>query len=292
MSDVSSAASPPAGFRTLRAFLANPAGAVSLAFMAAIVGLALAAPLVYPEDPMAMVARPLLWPGERAAYPLGTDSLGRDVAAGIVWGARVSLLVGLAAMMIGVMIGIAVGAVAGYFGGRTDTILVKIIEIFQTPPSFLLLVVLMAIAQPSITNVVLAIGGVTWPTTARLVRAEFRSLRGKDFVTAARGLGYGHARIIVFEMLPNAMPPIIVSSSVLVATAILMESALSFLGLSDPNVVSWGSMIGAGREMLRTAWFLSAMPGLAIVATVLALNTLGDALNDALNPHLSGNRRS
>ncbi len=124
------------------------------------------------------------------------------------------------------------------------------------------------------------------------MRAEFRSLRGKDFVTAARGLGYGHARIMLVEILPNALPPIIVSSSVLVATAILMESALSFLGLSDPNVVSWGSMIGAGREMLRTAWFLSAVPGLAIVATVLALNTLGDALNDALNPHLSGNRRA
>jgi len=292
MSDASSADPPHAGSRTLRALLGNPAGSLSLAFMAAIVGLALAAPLLYPEDPMAMVARPLLWPGDNPAYPLGTDSLGRDVAAGIVWGARVSLLVGLAAMMIGVLIGVAVGAVAGYFGGRTDTILVKIIEIFQTPPSFLLLVVLMAIAQPSVTNVVLAIGGVTWPTTARIVRAEFRSLRGKDYVTAAGGLGYGHARIIVFEMLPNALPPIIVSSSVLVATAILMESALSFLGLSDPNVVTWGSMIGAGREMLRTAWFLSAMPGLAIVATVLALNTLGDALNDALNPHLSGNRRS
>ncbi len=239
-----------------------------------------------------MVARPLLWPGQNAAHPLGTDSLGRDVAAGIVWGARISLLVGLAAMLIGIVIGLAVGAVAGYFGGRTDTILVKIIEIFQTPPSFLLLIVLVVIAQPSITNVVLAIGGVTWTTTARLVRAEFRSLRGKDFVTAARGLGYGHVRIMLVEMLPNALPPIIVSSSVLVATAILMESALSFLGLSDPNVVSWGSMIGAGREMLRTAWYLSAMPGLAIVATVLALNTLGDALNDALNPHLSGNSRS
>ena len=291
MSGAASAA-PPAGFRTLRAFFGNPAGAASLAFMAAIILLALAAPLIFPEDPLAMVARPLLWPGENAAHPLGTDSLGRDVAAGIVWGARVSLLVGLAAMLLGVAIGVAVGAVAGYFGGRTDTILVKIIEIFQTPPGFLLLVVLMAIVQPSITNVVLAIGGVSWTTTARLVRAEFRSLRGKDFVTAARGLGYGHVRIMLGEMLPNALPPIIVSSSVLVATAILMESALSFLGLSDPNVVSWGSMIGAGREMLRTAWFLSAMPGLAIVATVLALNMLGDALNDALNPHLSGNRRT
>jgi peptide/nickel transport system permease protein len=146
------------------------------------------------------------------------------------------------------------------------------------------------VAQPSLPTVVLSIGAVTWPSTARLVRAEFRSLRGKDFVTAARSLGYGHGRIILREILPNALPPLIVSSSVMVATAILMESALSFLGLSDPNVVSWGSMIGAGREMLRTAWYLSAVPGLAIVATVLALNALGDALNDALNPRLSGRR--
>ncbi len=249
------------GRRVVGAFFANPAGVVSLAFLLILVIVALAAPLLYPEDPMAMVARPLLWPGERAEFPLGTDSLGRDVAAGIVWGARVSLLVGLAAMLLGVAIGVAVGATAGYFGGRTDTLLVKIIEIFQTPPSFLLLIVLMAVAQPSLTNVVLAIGSVTWPTTARLVRAEFRGLRGRDFVTAAQGLGYGHVRIMLVEILPNALPPLIVSSSVLVATAILMESALSFLGLSDPNVVSWGSMIGAGREMLRTAWFLSAVPG-------------------------------
>jgi peptide/nickel transport system permease protein len=189
-----------------------------------------------------------------------------------------------------VTIGLIVGAVAGYFGGRTDHLLVKLVEIFQTPPSFVLLVVLVAIAQPAISTVIVAIALVTWPSAARLVRAEFRALREKDFVRAARGLGYGHARIIFREILPNALPPLIVTASVLVATAILMESALSFLGLSDPNVVSWGSMIGAGRELLRTAWFLSAVPGVAIVLTVLALNFLGDALNDALNPRLSAER--
>jgi peptide/nickel transport system permease protein len=135
--------------------------------------------------------------------------------------------------------------------------------------------------------VIFGIGVVTWPTIARLVRAEFRAIREKDFVTAARGLGYGHARIIFVEILPNALPPIIVTASVMVATAILMESALSFMGLGDPNQISWGSMIGSGREALRTAWFLTAIPGVAIVVTVLALNLIGDGLNDALNPRLA-----
>jgi peptide/nickel transport system permease protein len=204
-----------------------------------------------------------------------------------VWGSRVSLLIGIAAMLIGITIGLTVGAIAGYFGGAIDVALVKLIEVFQTPPSFVLLIVLVAIAQPTVMTVTAAIALVTWPTAARLVRAEFRSLREKDFVMAARGLGFGHWRIILLEILPNALPPIIVTSSVLVATAILMESALAFLGLGDPNVVSWGSMIGAGRELLRTAWYLSAIPGLAIVVTVLALNLLGDALNDALNPRVA-----
>jgi peptide/nickel transport system permease protein len=273
--------------RALRSFLRNPAGSISLVFLLVVTALAIAAPYLYPEDPLSMVARPFLWPGQNPAYPLGTDSLGRDVAAGVVWGTRVSLLVGFAAMLLGVTIGLIVGALAGYFGGRTDDLLVKLIEVFQTPPNFVLLVVLVAIAQPALSTVIVAIALVTWPTAARLVRAEFRALREKDFVRAARALGYGHARIILREILPNALPPLIVTASVLVATAILMESALSFLGLSDPNVVSWGSMIGQGRELLRTAWYLSAVPGVAIVLTVLALNFLGDALNDALNPRVA-----
>ncbi len=295
MAQASSAATAEPGAaplqrRALRAFLRNPAGMIPLACLLFATAMAFAAPYLYPEDPLSMVAMPFLWPGQHPAYPFGTDSLGRDVAAGIVWGTRVSLLVGVSAMAIGVSIGLTVGSIAGYFGGRVDDALVKFIEIFQTPPSFVLLVVLVAIAQPAITTVILAIALVTWPTAARLVRAEFRALREKDFVMAARGLGYGHARIILREILPNALPPLIVSASVLVATAILMESALSFLGLSDPNVVSWGSMIGAGRELLRTAWYLCAVPGVAIILTVLALNLLGDALNDALNPRVSAER--
>jgi peptide/nickel transport system permease protein len=148
-----------------------------------------------------------------------------------------------------------------------------------------------AIVQPSVGTESFAIAIVTWPTVARLTRAEFRSIREKDFVMAARSLGYGHLRIILSEILPSALPPIIVTASVMVASAILMESALAFMGLGDPNIVSWGSMIGSGREFLRTAWYLSALPGIAIMLTVLALNLIGDALNDALNPRVGRDQR-
>jgi peptide/nickel transport system permease protein len=273
--------------RTLRTLLRNPAALIGFLFLFAIIVAALLAPLLYPDDPLGMVGRPMLWPGQSSEFPLGTDSLGRDVASGLIHGARISLLVGVSATLIGLVTGLLVGAPAGYFGGNTDLVLVRLIEIFQTIPAFILLVVLVAIAEPSITTITVAIGLVTWPTIGRLVRAEFRALREKEFVMAARSLGYGHIRIIFSEILPNALPPLIVTSSVLVASAILMESALAFMGLGDPNVVSWGSMIGAGRELLRTAWYLTAIPGIMIVFTVLALNLLGDGLNDALNPRLS-----
>ncbi|GJD48341.1 Oligopeptide transport system permease protein OppC [Methylobacterium crusticola] len=276
--------------RALRAFLRNPTALLGLALLGLVGLAALLAPLVYPDDPLGMVAQPFLWPGQDPAYPLGTDSLGRDVAAGVAHGARVSLLVGLAAAAVGLAAGVLVGAAAGYCGGRTDAALGRLIALFQTMPAFILLVVLVAIAQPSIPAITLAIGATSWPTVARLTRAEFRSLREKDFVTAARGLGYGPLRIVGAEILPNALPPIVVTASVMVASGILMESALSFMGLGDPNAVSWGSMIGSGREVLRSAWYLTAIPGLAIVVSVLALNLVGDGLNDALNPRLARER--
>lgn len=278
------------GGRALRRLLANPTALVGFAILVTAAALALLAPVLYPGDPLAMAGRPLTWPGVNARFPLGTDSMGRDVAAGIVHGARISLLVGIAATVLGLAVGVAVGAVGGYFGGRVDDALVRATEIVQTMPSFILLIVLVAIARPSALTVILGIAMVGWPTIARLTRAEFRSLREKDFVAAARSLGYGHARIIFREILPNAAPALIVTTSIMVATAILMESALSFLGLGDPNVVSWGSMIGAGRELIRTAWYLTALPGLAIVLTVLALNLIGDGLNDALNPRYADDR--
>lgn len=279
---------PAGGRRAFRAFLTNPTAVAGLLILALVVAAALLAPILFPDDPLEMAGRPLQWPGQNPRFPLGTDALGRDVLAGLVHGARVSLLVGTAATLVGLLAGILVGASAGYFGGAVDDVLVKLVEIFQTVPGFILLIVLVAIAQPSVPAITLAIGAVSWPQVARLVRAQFRALKEKEFVAAARALGYGHGRIIFREILPNALPPVIVLASVTVATAILMESALSFMSLGDPNVVSWGSMIGTGRELLRTAWYLSAVPGLAIVLTVLALNLIGDGLNDALNPRLSG----
>ncbi|MGO4560266.1 ABC transporter permease [Mesorhizobium sp. 2RAF21] len=278
------------GRRALKVFLSNPNAMFGSAFLCFVIVVALIAPVLYPDDPLSMVGRPFLWPGQNSTYPLGTDSLGRDVLAGILHGSRISLFVGLMATALGLTFGVLVGSTAGYFGGWIDDVLVRLIEIFQTLPSFVLLVMLVAIAQPSATTITLAIAIISWPTVARLTRAEFRAIREKDYVVAARSLGYGHARIILREILPNALPPIIVTSSVMVATAILMESALSFMGLGDPNVVSWGSMIGAGREMVRTAWYLTALPGLAIVFTVLALNLIGDGLNDSLNPRFSQDR--
>lgn len=279
----------PAAWRasTLGRFLANPAALAGLVLLAVIAAAALGAPWLFPHDPLDMVGTPLLWPNQDPEFPLGTDTMGRDVAAGLAHGARVSLLVGLAAAALSLTIGVSVGAAAGYFGGWADRVLVRLTELFQTIPSFLLVIVIVAIAQPSVGVIALAIGVSSWPVVARLVRAEFRSLVHAEFVQAARAQGYGHLRIVLAEILPNALPPIIVTTSVLVANAILMESALSFMSLGDPNVVSWGSMIGDAREMLRTAWYLAALPGLSIVATVLALNLLGDAANDAFNPRLA-----
>ena len=272
----------------IRTFLRNPAGVAGLSLLVLMFLMALTASLFFPGDPLDMVAQPLLRPGQDAQFPFGTDSLGRDVLAGLVHGSRISLLIGFSAVSISLVIGTLVGTIAGYFGGRLDDLLVRITELFQTIPTFLLVIVLVAIGRPSATLISLSIGIASWPTIARLVRAEFRSLRESDFVMAARSLGYSNARIIFHEILPNALPPIIVTTSVMVATAILVESALSFLGLGDPNRVSWGSMIGAGREMLRTAWYLTAFPGAMIVTAVLSLNLVGDALNDALNPRLRG----
>ena len=275
---------------SIRAFLTNPAALAGSVLLLTMVALALTAGLVFPGDPLDMAARPMLAPLQDPQFLLGSDSLGRNVAAGLAHGARVSLAVGLVAATLSLLIGVLVGALGGYFGGWLDDLLVRLTELVQTVPSFLLVIVIVAIGQPSVQVIVLAIGLASWPMIARLVRAEFRSLRESEFVMAARSQGFGHGRIIFQEILPNALPPVVVSVSVLVATAILMESALAFVGLGDPNVVSWGSMIGEGRAHLRTAWSLSALPGTAIVITVLSLNLVGDGLNDALNPRLRGTR--
>jgi peptide/nickel transport system permease protein len=270
--------------RLLRAFLHNPSFLMGGLILLAVVAIAVSAHLLFPDDPLDMVGTPTLWPGQDADFPLGTDSLGRNVAAGLAYGARVSLLVGVSAAGIGLAIGTLVGAMAGYFGGWLDNVLVRLTELFQTVPTFLLVIVIVAIGQPSDPVIALAIGVASWPTVARLVRAQFRSLREAEFVAAARSLGYGAPRIIFREILPNALAPVIVTASVMVANAILTEAGLSFLNMGDPNLISWGSMIGDGRPLLRTAWFLTALPGGAIALTVLSLNLVGDGLNEVLDP--------
>jgi peptide/nickel transport system permease protein len=261
-------------------------GAVAGLIILAIVGLtAMLAPILFPFSPWEMRGVPFMPPGQMG-FLLGSDSLGRDVAAGIAHGTFVSLLVGGVSTVAALAIGITLGAIAGYAGGRVDDAVMRFTEFFQTIPSFVLAVVLVAIFTPSITSIVVAIAIVSWPPVTRVVRAEFLSLRAREFVQAAEVLGRSRVAIVVTEILPNALSPIIVLASLMVATAILLESALSFLGLGDPNLMSWGFMIGAGRSVIRLAWWMSVFPGIAIFLTVLALNLVGEGLNDALNPRL------
>jgi peptide/nickel transport system permease protein len=272
--------------RFLRLYLRSPAAVIGLALLAGVLFLAASADLFYPRDPLSLAGRPLAWPFENPRFLLGTDSSGRDIAAQIFHGARISLLIGVVATVVAIVLGIVVGAIAGFYGGWIDDVLMRIAEAFQTVPSFLLLLVLVAVFGSSITTVTLAIGIVSWPAPARLTRAEFLTLRNREFVQACRTLGLRDSAIIFREILPNAMPPLIVYSSVVMALAILMESALAFLNLSDPNVASWGNLIGLGRGVLRTQWYVSAIPGVAILLTVLAVSLVGQGLNDALNPRL------
>jgi peptide/nickel transport system permease protein len=273
--------------RTLwQRYRGNRGAVLGLALFALVATTAVVGPLVYRTDPWALVTRPFLWPGDRAEFPLGSDAMGRDVLAGLIHGAYVSLIVGLAASAAAMGIGVTIGAVAGYFRGWIDDALMRLTEVFQTVPNFIFVIVLVAIFKPSIGKIVLAIGVVSWPPIARLVRAQFLSLREREFVQSCVVVGMSEARIIWTQILPNCLAPVIVLASILVATAILVEAGLAFLGLGDPNVMSWGKMIGEGRGSLRTAWYLSALPGGAIVLTVLGLNLVGEGLNDAVNPRL------
>lgn len=272
--------------RLLRLYCRNPAAVLGLLLLLAVLFMAASAGIFYPEDPWGLAGRPLTWPLENDSFMLGTDGSGRDMAAQILHGARVSLGIGVAATLLAIVLGTVVGALAGYYGGWVDNLLMRITEAFQTLPSFLLLLVLVAVFGSNLWTVTVAIGVVSWPAPARLTRAEFLTLRNREFVQACRTLGLRDAAIIFREILPNAMPPLIVYASVVMALAILMESALAFLNLSDPNVASWGNLIGQGRGVLRTQWYVSAIPGAAILLTVLAVSLVGQGLNDALNPRL------
>lgn len=247
--------------------------------------LAMAAPLLG-RDPGAIdIAGSLLAPSW--SHPLGTDDLGRDVLTRILYGARISLLVGFVAVGIASVIGVCAGAIAGFYGGWIDAVLMRLVDIMLCFPTFFLILAVIAFLEPSIWNIMIIIGLTGWMGVARLVRAEFLSLRERDFVLAARALGASDSRLIFRHILPNALSPVLVSATLGVAGAILTESALSFLGIGvQPPTPSWGNMLIAGKQTLGTAWWLSVFPGLAILITVLGYNLLGEGIRDALDPRL------
>ncbi|HBE94305.1 MAG TPA: peptide ABC transporter permease [Desulfovibrio sp.] len=247
---------------------------------------ALLAPWLAPYNPLDINVKVILAPPSWA-HPLGTDALGRDVLSRVLWGGRVSLWVGFVAVGISTAIGLALGLVAGYFGRLTDEIVMRGVDVMLCFPSFFLILAVIAFLEPNLTNIMVVIGLTSWMGVARLVRAETLGLKSRDFVLAARVAGAGPARILLRHILPNALAPVLVSASLGVAGAILVESALSFLGLGvQPPDPSWGNMLMEGKEVLGIAPWLSVFPGLAILLTVLGYNLLGESLRDLLDPRL------
>ena len=268
-----------------RLFMRNPSAIAGLVLLGFVLLVAIAGPWVMGADPIEIRAAPLTAPFSEEAI-LGTDYLGRDVLTTLVYGGRATLLVGAIAAILSVSIGITLGAMAGYYGGRVDAVLMRITEFFQVLPALLFAMVVVTLFSPSLVTITLAIGVVSWTGTARLTRAEFMKYRNLEFVRAERSIGASHARIIWQVILPNALPPLIVSATLAIGAAILFEAGLSFLGLGDPNQMSWGLMIGSNRQYIFSGWWAVAFPGAAIFVTVLGVSLIGDGLNDSLNPKL------
>ncbi|WP_447981661.1 ABC transporter permease [Achromobacter kerstersii] len=283
----SPAASAPHRPASFLARYARNRGAVAGAIvLLLVVLLAASAGWLYPTNPLRIVGAPEIWPFESWRYPLGTDSMGRDIAALIAHGARATLLIGLVAAATATLIGVSVGAAAAWSGGWIDEALMRVTELFQIIPNVVFVLTIVSVLGPHIETITLAVGLVSWPPIARLTRAEFLSFKEREFVQACRAVGMSPLRIVAGEILPNALPPVIVMSSLVVAGAILYESVVSFLGLGDPNIASWGRLVGEGRSLIRSSWYICAVPGVAIMLAVLSLNLVGDGLNDALNPKL------
>lgn len=266
-----------------RRLLQSPSGLAGLIILTVLILLGLLAPAIFPRDPLAIVGRPLLQPFADLTVPLGTDRLGRNVLAGLLHGARASLSVGIAAAIVAVLIGSIIGTLAGFAGGIIDEALMRVVDAFQIVPGFLLALAFVSVVGASLPVVILAIALGAWTGPARLARAEVLSIRERDYVAAARVIGMHPLEIALKEVLPNALPPVLALSAVIVAGAVLTEAALSFLGLGDPNIVTWGSMIAEGRTVLRSSPYLSIIPGIALVVTVLGVYLFGEALADALS---------
>jgi peptide/nickel transport system permease protein len=276
------AASP--GRVALRQFLKSPSGVGGALLLILIIVATLVGPTLYPVDPLDIAGAPFSAPDADAW--LGTDYLGRDVLAGLIYGGRATLTVGAVAALITIAIGLVMGALGGFFGGAIDAALVKITEFFQILPPLLFAMVLVTLFGAKLSIITLAIGAVSWTSVARLTRAEFMRLRDLDFVKASRAAGAGNPHLMLRVLLPNALPAVIVSATLAIGTAILFEGALSFLGLGDPNVMSWGLMLGQNRNYMLDAWWAVTFPGAAIFLAVLAISLVGDGINDAINPRL------
>lgn len=258
-------------------------GAVVVFILIAIASLA---PLISPYNPMAIDVHNVLSPPS-PEHPFGTDDLGRDVLSRMIWGSRVSLKVGIIAMGLAMIIGMAFGAISGFYGGKTDAILMRFVDIMLAFPTFFLILAVIAILEPGIFTIMIVIGLTGWMDVARLVRAEFLTLKERDFISAANAVGAGNMRVIFNHILPNSLSPVFVAATFGVAGAILTESGLSFLGLGvQPPNPSWGNILTSGKDNIEVAWWLSVFPGLAILITVLSYNLVGEGLRDALDPRL------
>jgi peptide/nickel transport system permease protein len=271
-----------------RLFVRNRAAVFGALLLVAILIMTFIVPIWYVRDPGDLVGRPHLSPGTAGAPLLGTDNLGRDLLAIIVYGGRTTLRVAAGAAVLIIVVGVTIGSMAGYYGGWIDSALMRFTEFFQILPGLLFAIVVVALFDPSFWVITFAIGSIAWPGIARLTRAEFLRVKNLEFVKAARAIGSSDFRIITRVILPNALPTLIVSSTLIMGSAILFEAGLAFLGLADVENASWGLAIGRGRDFFTVNWWAVTFPGLAIFATVLGLSLVGDGLQDALNPRLRG----
>lgn len=266
-----------------RSYKKNVPASVAVWVLAGILLMGILGPLVSPFEPHNVGVGPRYHPAN-FQYLMGTDNLGRDVFSRFLWGARTSLLVGFTAAAASGLLGLLIGTSAGFFGGVLDNLLMRMTELFQVIPRFFLALLAVALFGPSIWNIILAIGLLSWPVTARLVRAEFLTQRKRYYVDAARMQGAGSLNLIVIEILPNVSGVIVVHSTLMVAQAMLLEASLSYIGVGDPGAVSWGVMLYEAQHALTRAWWMSVFPGLGIFLSVLAINLVGDGLNEVINP--------
>jgi peptide/nickel transport system permease protein len=267
-------------------FRRNPLSLTGFIVVLVLVSIALLAPFIAPYDPTAINVHDVLSPPCKA-HLFGTDELGRDLFSRIIWGSRVSLKVGFVAVGIAILTGTLVGALAGFYGGATDAVLMRFVDIMLAFPTFFLILAVIAILEPNIFTIMVVIGITGWMDVARLVRAEFLTIKQRDFISAARATGMSDARLILRHILPNALSPVFVAATFGIAGAILIESGLSFLGLGvQPPEPSWGNILTAGKDNIEVAWWLSLFPGIAILITVLSYNLVGEGLRDAIDPRL------